>query len=316
MEGKRRRLACLLLLTAALACAGAGCGAGDRAVAQVNEAQISAGELERFINLMRLCNPALDAVIEQDRESPERRRAEREFLELLVRVVLINQEAERSSLAVDETALREKTEELMRDVVDTHYGGSLEKFNRRRKQLKLLLEDLALFPCFELQQAAMFDCVAASITEEDLFIFVEENPEMLRQEAALYVYRFSTGDAAAARKCLEKLEGMLPADRLPREAPAGAGPVELLSQGWITRDDPFVDENVKQSLFEIFQTGKGILVESAPGYDLYWIFDCRPEAVLTFEDVREEAARRWQHLLYEDYYHTLWSKGRIEILDR
>lgn len=305
------RKAISLVLTAAvavfLAC---GCSPSDQPAASINGEIISTQDLVRFVNLMRLCNPDLDAVLQ---EGPQRTQAEREFLQILIDVKLVTQAMERMALAVDPLIVKSKTEVLLQDLLKTHYGGSIKEFNRRRKQLKLTPDDLELFPRHELQRMALFDHLAASVTEEEVLLFVEENPELLQQEPALDLYRIFFEDEPAARESLEKLQRGLSLDKLLAQLPDGGHPSEH-SLGWVTRDYPFLEETIKELLFALPGAGKGCVTECGGGFNLYWISDYRPAAALQFDDVREEATLRKQYILYQDYYNTLWTEGQIEIL--
>ena len=189
------RAGCFLLAAGlfVLIC-GAGCRAADAPAARVNDVLISQNELRRFINLMQLCNP--EAILLEESISPNRN--EQEFLHLLIGFELVNQAAAKAGVAVDPDEMEGKIEEMLQTLVETRYAGSLDKFHRQRKRLGLALDDLALFPRYELQAKALFDQVASTVAEADLLHFIEENPEMLLQPAAAELFRLRFADAPAA----------------------------------------------------------------------------------------------------------------------
>ncbi len=289
-----------------------GCAGADDPLARVNEETITRRELDRFINLMGLCNPELEAIIEAGAEDSDLHQAEREFLQILINIKLVNQEAKRLSLPVDSLALAQKTETLVDDLVRTHYGGSAEQFHRKREQLKLSDEDLALIPRYELQLQSLFDYISASLTEDDLVQFVEENPHLLQQEASLQVYRISFLHEQQAGDALEQLQQGKSIESLTSQSQIPG--LEAESLGWITAEDPFVDAEVKELLFSLPQDAGGAILESGDYYHLYWIVGSKPARILEFAEVKEQALLYKQYILFQDYFNVLWSEGAIEIL--
>ena len=299
------RAGCFLLAAGlfVLIC-GAGCRAADAPAARVNDVLISQNELRRFINLMQLCNP--EAILLEESISPNRN--EQEFLHLLIGFELVNQAAAKAGVAVDPDEMEGKIEEMLQTLVETRYAGSLDKFHRQRKRLGLALDDLALFPRYELQAKALFDQVASTVAEADLLHFIEENPEMLLQPAAAELFRLRFADAPTAEKCLAGLLRGASVEKI-----AAAGVLDFSNLGWITGDDPFLEKTVREELFSAPEAGRGCLTGSPGQYDLYWIRAVRPVQELEFEDVKEEAALLKKCLLYEQFYYALWSEGRIEV---
>jgi hypothetical protein len=289
---------------------GSGCFGEDQPVARVNDKKITRHELDRFINLMRLCNPDLDEVIESHQEDLEIRKVEMEFLQILIDVELVKQETERLTLLIDQALLEQKTKALVEGLVSTHYGSSSENFHHRRKQLKLSLDDLSVIPRYELQLQSLFDFVSVSLTDEDLLHYIEENPELLQQAASLDVYYISYADERNARIGLEKLHQGIPFEEYIQDVPE----LETGALGWITEEDPFLEAAVKELLFSLPRSLNGGIVKIGERYHLYWIREAKPAAVLRFEDIKDQVFLRKQYIVYQDYFHTLWSEGEIEIL--
>ncbi|MEW5785112.1 MAG: SurA N-terminal domain-containing protein, partial [Bacillota bacterium] len=240
----------LLVLAVPLFYLGTGCTAQDSTVAVVNNRTISRQQLDRFINVMRLCNPDLDQVLVMEQEGG-RRQVELEFLQILIDIELVRQAIEKAAVAVEPELVALKTDQLLDELAVVHYSGSREQLDRRCKQLDLSAADLQVIPAYELQLQKLFDHITATITETDLRLFVEENPEMLIQGAALQVYRLSFMDEQSARRSLLLLQQdqsveasiMLLQDEYPGMS------AEAL--GWITADDPFIDAAVKDRLFSL-----------------------------------------------------------------
>jgi hypothetical protein len=308
----KRLLFLFILITAVLM--GSGCLGEDDPVARVNDKTITRNELDRFINLMRLFNPDLDSVIESHQEGFEMRKVEMEFLQILIDVELVKQEADRLSLFIDRAVLDQKSEALAEGLVRTHYGNSSEHFHKRRKQLKLSLDDLLVIPHYELQLQALFDFVSLTLTDDDLLQYAEENPELLRQAASLNVYRISYADEHEANLGLEKLQQGMPLEEYIFDIQDRIADLETGTLGWITQEDPFVETNVKELLFSLPQGSMGGIIKMGERYTLYWVREVKPEMVLKFEEAKEQVFLRKQYILYQDYFNALWSEGEIEIL--
>ncbi len=300
------QLALILVLLLAGGCAGA-----DDPLARVNGETITRRDFDRFINLMSLCSPELEAIFEAGPENSDLRQAERELLQILINVVLVNQEAERLSLTADSFALAQKTKTLVDDLVGTHYGGSAEQFHRKRKQLQLSVEDLSLIPRYELQLQSLFDHITASLTEDDLLQFVEENPHLLQQEASLQVYRISflheqqAGDALKQLQQGKSIEILINQSQVPG--------LEAENLGWITAKDPFIDAEARELLFSLPHDTGGAIIKSGDHYHLYWVVESKPAGILEFSEAKEQALLYKQYTLFQDYCNALWSEGAIEI---
>lgn len=303
----------LIVLTVFLFYLGTGCTAKDSTVAVVNDLAISRQQLDHFINVMRLCNPDLDQVLLTEQEG-ERRQVELEFLQILIDVELVRQAVEKAALTVEPELVELKTAQLLEELAVVHYGGSREQLDRRCKQLDLSAADLSVIPAYEMQLQELFDHVTAAITETDLLLFVEENPEMLMQSAALQVYRLSFMDEQSAHRSLTLLQQDQPVEALIMQLQTEYPNFSSEALGWITADDPFIEAAVKDQLFNLPEGEGGSITNSSDGFHLYWISDSRQEKTLEFADVKEEAVLRKQYILYQDYFNTLWSEGRIEIL--
>lgn len=309
-----RMWAALLFMLLAASLAGSSCSAAQEPVARVNEKMIARQELDHFIKVMRLCNPDLDRAIEDYKDESEMRKVELEFLQILVDVELVKQEVERLSLVIDPADLQKNTEVLLGNLVQTHYGGSTEQFDRKRKQLRVGPEDLMLIPKYELQLQALFDYLSASLTAEDLIQYVEENPELLQQAASLDVFYISYSEESEARLGLEKLQQGVPVEAYIEKLQTLTPGLEAGPLGWVTADNPFVEPAVIELLFSRPQEAGGSILKLGDRFNLYWVREARPAAVLGFEDVKGQAYLRKQHILYRDYFYALWSEGQIEIL--
>jgi hypothetical protein len=312
MTARWNRLFLLVLGLAVLI--GSGCFEEDQPVARVNDKIITRPELDRLINLMRLCNPGLDDVIEAHRDNLEIRKIEMEFLQILIDVELVRQEAERLSLFIDQAEVDEKTEVLVEGLLSAHYGSSPERFHKRRKQLSLSLDDLSLIPYYELQLQALFDFVSLSLTDDDLLQYVEENPGLLQQAASVEVFRISFSEESDARRGLEALQQGMPIEVYIRDLQARFPDLEAGYLGWITEEDPFVETVVIQLLFSLPQGSNGVVLKTGESYNLYWVREAKSAAVLEFSDIKEQVFMRKQYIMYQDYFNTLWSEGEIEIL--
>lgn len=302
----------LVLITTVLL--GSGCFGEDDPVARVNGEVITRNKLDRFINLMRLFNPDLDDVIESDQNDLEIRKVEMEFLQILIDVELVKQESQRLSLFLDRAELDQKSETLVNGLVSTHYGNSSEHFHKRRKQLKLSLDDLSVIPHYELQLQALFDYLSVSLTDDDLLQYAEENPELLRQAASLNVYRISYADGDEADLGLEKLQQGMPLEEYIGEIQKQTADLETGALGWITQEDPFIETAVKELLFSLPRGSMGGIIKTGERYNLYWVEEKKPAVVLKFEEAKEQLFLRKQYVLYQDYFNNLWSEGEIEIL--
>jgi hypothetical protein len=308
-----KRWGSYLLVAASIFYLGSGCSGGSEPVARVNETEICRYELDHFINLMRLFNPELDELVQQDAES-RRRQVELEFLQILIDIELIRQETVRLSLSPDPVLMEQKVALMLQDLAAAHYGGSLDRLHRRREELKLQIEDLSIIPRYELNLMGLFDYVAASITEDDLLLFVEENPELLHREAALEVFWVALSSESAARESLEELAQGASMGELVERLRVQSPTIEAGTLGWITELDPFVESSVKDQLFSLADEERGAIIRTADHFILYWVGDSRPAGTLEFQDIKEDASVRKQYILYQDYFNTLWSEGRIEIL--
>jgi hypothetical protein len=307
-----KRWGLCLLAAANIFYLGAGCSGGTEAVARVNEAEICRHELDRFINLMRLFNPELDHLWQEDALS--HRQVELEFLQILIDIELVRQATARLSLSPDLNLVEQKAASMLRDLAAAQYGGSMDMLHRRREQLNLQLEDLSIIPRYELNLVELFEYVADAITEEDLLLFVEENPELMHREAALEVFWVTSESESAAREYFTQLEQGVPMDDLVAQLQTDSPAVETGTLGWITERDPFVEPAVKEKLFSLVGGERGVIIKAADRFTLYWIGDTSPARALNFAEVKAEASVRKQYILYQDYFNMLWSEGQIEIL--
>ncbi len=286
----------------------ASCRVADTPVASVNDVKISNEELQRFMNLMQLCNPEAVLLGEDYREDDLRSRSEEEFLHVLIGFELVNQAAAQAGVDVAPGEIKSKTEALLQNLVQTHYAGSLDQFHRQRKKLGLALDDLEIFPRYELQAKALFKRVASTVDVADLLLFIEENQEMLLQPAAAELYRFRFTDEQAARECLAALQRGAAVEKM-----AADRDLDFTCLGWVAGDDPFLESQVREELFSAPEAGSGCLIASPGHHYLYWIRAVRSARRLEFEEVKEEAALLKNCLLYEQFYYALWGEGKIEI---
>lgn len=293
-------------------CAAIACEGRDNPVALVNDSAIYREDLDSFVSVMRFCNADLDGALEE-KNGTLRAQLEREMLQILIDFELVRQEMERLSLQVDELTLQEKTAQLIDDLLETRFLGSDEALQRRCKELRLTLEDLAIIPLYELKLVTLFDYVAGSITEDNVLFYVEENPELLFQEEAFELYQVVFGDMAAAQSFLEKLEEGAELEQLAGRTGDNSTDIRFNHHGWITREYPFLEKPVIEALFAVPQAARGWITEEGVHFKLYWIAAYRPDTVLEFKDIREEATMRARYVLYQDYFNTLWSKSKIEI---
>ena len=142
--GKLRKvLICLFLLLVYPLCCGSGCQKPDLAVAVVNGQTITRQQLDRFIQVLRLHEPA-DLLLTADQDQ-HREAIEGEFLRILIDMELIRQEVEKAELAVNEELVNRETDLLIAELIAVQYSGSRDLFNRRLKQLDLL-SGLSIFP--------------------------------------------------------------------------------------------------------------------------------------------------------------------------
>lgn len=285
-----------------------GCQDQEDPAARVNDQFISKGELQRFINLMRLCNPESNLPWKEHRESELRSQMEKEVLQILIGFELVNQAAAKASVNIDPEELDSKTGAWLQNLVETHYAGSLDQFHRQRKKLGLLPADLALFPRYELQAGALINRVAATLKDDDLLIFVEENPGILLQPAAAKLYRFCFTDEQAVQRALSELRRGVAIEKA-----ASVRTADCRDLGWISADDPFQENIVRQELLLHPETGKSCLTHSADQYCLYWTGAVRPEQRISFAEIKNEAAWLKKSLLYSDFFDTLWREGRVKI---
>jgi len=308
--GSRPLLAVSMLL---LLAAGFLPGCGEPApAARVNDTTISFQELRDFIALMRLLNPPLDLLWEEQ-GAQGRKELEKELLEYLIGLELVRQEAASLELAPDRQLLEERMQEQLQELVQVHYNGSEKNFEKQRKRLGVDRKSLELLPAFELLLQALCDRVAGTVTEEDLRHYVEENPEMLRQPAALEVEKFIFDEEDRAEEALKRLQAGAESGEPGGRSWAEAEALEVRSLGWISADDPFLEQEVKEMLFALPGAGTGVVYASAEKYQVFWINRTREETRQSFEEVREEAEKAHKALLYQEYFNSLWEKSRIEI---
>lgn len=279
-----------------------GCGAAETPVARVNDVIISQQELQRFINLMELCNP--EAALPGESTSAKRRA--QEFLHIFIGFKLVDQEAVKVGVVVEPAVVEDKRDEILRDLVENRYAGSSDEFYRRLKGLGLDLDDLALLSRYELQGKELFERAAPAIEESELILFIEENPGLFMQADSADLHRFRFGDEQTARESLTLLE-----QGAALEDITAAG--EWSSLGWVTGEDPFLAKPVREELFPSPRAGSGCLEGSSGQCYLYWIQKVRPSRQLDSADTREEAALLKRSLLCEQFYYKLWGEGRIEI---
>jgi len=308
----KKGLICLFLLLLYPFCGGCGGHEHDYPAAVVNGQTITKQQLDHFIRVLCLHQPA-DLLLDTGQEQ-ERRAIEAEFLRILIDMELMRQAVEKAGLTVNEELVKRETDLLLAELIAVQYGGSRDLFNRRLKHLELTEGDLSILPRYELQRQLLFDHIAASLTESDLRAFVEENPEIFKKAAALQVCQLTFSEEELARRVLVQFEKGRAFGELVGELQREKPDLEAGTPEWISASDPFLDEGVKNLLFNLAPGEKGAVVEGESCFHLYLILDSRPASSLDYEAVKEEAALMKQCMLYEDYYYRLWSEGDIEIL--
>ncbi len=301
----------LVLLLSALAILQTGCDKNNRIVARVNHRTISEAELNHFVDLMRLCNPDLDRLVEQA-SGDSLKDLKQQMLYLMIEMEVIRQAVEKHSLEPDPVLLDTKTRELTEQLIDIHYQGSKETFDRQCKRLNLEPGDLSIIPRFELKLQALFNHIVADLTEEELLQLIEEVPELLQRAAAVEVQQVIFEEEFAAQLGMEALKQGVPLEQMVESLAADGHKLDIIPPDWIAADTGFIDPELKEQLFKL-QAGDGLIIDEGECYRLYWVIAVRPDQTLTPDQVWGEAEKMAQYILYQDYYNSLWSESRIEL---
>ncbi|MCW3489129.1 SurA N-terminal domain-containing protein [Dethiobacter alkaliphilus] len=187
-----------VLLLAMLVVAGCGGNSAANTVANVNGEEITRAELDAYMNVLALFMPELQQMLESEEL---RGMIEGEILSVMVQNVVVEQAAKDLGLSVSDEELQAEYEEFR-----AMMGGmSDEDFQEVLKEYDINEEDLKQSLRADVYVDKLEQHFAADITDEDIQVFIDENPSFGRQPATLELSHILFDEEEEALEARERI---------------------------------------------------------------------------------------------------------------
>jgi foldase protein PrsA len=276
-------------------------------VARVYGKKIEEKDIEDFLKLVYLYMPSSQETYSQEEYASFLRD---EVLWFLVENEVIEHEANRLGLTVDESrveqAFRQSAEELINDIY-----GSEENYRARLKELDIDEKSIQDFHRKSLLTELLYEHVASTITEEDARAYVEENPQYLEKPAQVYAFHILLDSREKALEVLNLLqEG---ADFL--EVGQEHSLDEYVELGMISSQD-MLDPAFLEAAFALEPGEISQPVETPYGFHLIKITEKVEQGVYTFEEIKEAVINKLKSESFDSYFQKLMEAADIETFEK
>lgn len=275
--------------------------------AKVYGKEIEEKDIEDFLKLVYLYMPASQETYSQEEYASFLRD---EVLWFLVENEVIEHEANKLGLTVDESrveqAFRQSAEELVNDIY-----GSEENYRARLKELAIDEDSIQDFHRKSLLTELLYEHVVSTITEEDARAYVEENPQYLEKPAQVYAFHILLDNREKALEVLNLLqEG---ADFL--EVGQEHSLDEYVELGMISSQDMF-DPAFLEAAFALEPGEISQPVETSYGFHLIKITEKEEQGVYTFEEIKEAVINKLKGESFDSYFQKLMEAADIETFEK
>lgn len=173
---QKRLIFCVATLLIVMMLVAAGCGGNpsSKAVAEVNGEAITRGELDSYMNILRLFMPDWEPMLG---DSSRRAMMEPELLDALIENTLVRQAAVSLGIEATEAEIQGLYGMYKLQMIQGMFGSE-EDFGKKLKELNLHENDLMNFIGSSVYQDKMDEYFAANLSDEKIRQFIADNPEL------------------------------------------------------------------------------------------------------------------------------------------
>jgi foldase protein PrsA len=316
---QKRLVFCVATLLIVMMLAAAGCGgnSSSKAVAEVNGEAITRGELDSYMNILRLFMPDWEPMLG---DSSRRAMMEPELLDALIENTLVRQAAVSLGIEVTEAEIQGLYGMYKVQMIQGMFGSE-EDFGKKLKELNLSENDLMNFIGASVYQDKMDEYFAAKLSDEEIRQFIADNPEFGTSPAFFelsHILLETEEEAQEVRTRLlagedfADLAEVLSLDpRAQREGHSGF-------RGYLGDNIAENESGFWPELLTVAGNMQGDEisepVETSDGWHLIKLHSRTVAQELSFEDARETAIRAMISQAANEFLDTFFAQAQVEKL--
>jgi len=294
---------CLLVIISLVVFTGCLTNPKKEIVATVNGEEVERAELEEFLNLIYLYWPDYQEAFSEGEQADA---FEQEILWLLIENKVLNQEAKKIGLEVDEEEIKKDAQKSRDELINSIYNSE-DEFTSRMRELGLKESALQIIFRDAHLRNLLYEHVGKDVTEEDARKYVEENPGFLERTPYVYAFHILVETEEEAEEIIRLLEEGADFMELGRERSKDSY-VEL---GRLSHEDN-LDPLFLEAAFALEPGEISLPVKTSFGFHVIKITEKEEARILTFEDVRDEAMEMRKQMRYEEYFEQLMKESDVE----
>lgn len=292
-------------------------GQGAKAVvAEVNGERITRGELDTYINVLRLFMPNLEPMLGDEARRPM---LEGQILEALVENELLRQAATQLNITVTEAEMQGFYDMSLAQMIGQTFASE-EEMMAKLQEFQISKEDLIAFIGNGIYIEKLEAHFISAATDEEIQQFLTENPAYGENPAMLelsHILLATEDEALAARERLVAGEDFGDLAVELSTDPSAKNEGQPGYRGHLGADIP----EVNQMFVAEFMTGANAIendgeisppVESEFGWHLIKLHKRVPSTELTPEESRQNAARALGTQRADEFMQTFKAEAQIE----
>ncbi|MBS3887046.1 MAG: SurA N-terminal domain-containing protein [Dethiobacter sp.] len=309
-------IAALVLGAVVFAVVGYGGQGAKAVVAEVNGDEITRGELDDYINVLRLFMPNLEPMLGDEARRPM---LEGQILEAMVENLLLKQAAAQLNVTVSEAELQGFYEMSRAQMIGQAFASE-EELTAKMQELQINEEALIAFLGNGIYTEKLEAHFISAATDEEIQQFLTENPAYGENPAMLELSHILLATEEEALAARERLTAGADFGDLAVELstdPSAKNEGERGYRGYLGAEIP----EVNQMFVEEFMAGANELendgeisppVESEFGWHLIKLHKRLPSTELTPEESRQNAARALGMQRAGEFMQTFQTEALIE----
>ncbi|MDW7649799.1 MAG: SurA N-terminal domain-containing protein [Bacillota bacterium] len=314
---QKRLMFCMAAILVVVMFAAAGCGGSSaKTVAEVNGQAITRGELESYMNILRLFMPNLEPML-----SEESRRAamEPDILDALIESTLLQQAVEELGITVTDAEIEELYENYKIQMVQGMFGSE-EDFNKKLKEFNIRESDLIQFIGGSVYSEKLDAYYGEQISEEQIRAFITENPEYGRKPALLELSHILLETGEEAENVRERILAGEDFAELAQELSVDPRAQNEGHSGYRGYLGDNISEDEQMLWPEFMAAAKGLVeegeisepVETSDGWHVIKLHKRTGTEELTFEEAREAAVAAMVSEKTVEYLDTFFAQAQID----
>jgi len=292
-------------------------GQGAKAVvAEVNGEKITRGELDTYINVLRLFMPNLEPMLGDEARRPM---LEGQILEAMVENTLLKQAAAQLNITVTEAEMQGFYEMSVAQMIGQTFASE-EEMMAKLQEFQISEEDLIAFLGSGIYTEKLEGHFVSAATDADIQQFLTENPEYGERPATLelsHILLATEDEALAARERLVAGEDFGDLAVELSTDPSAKNEGQPGYRGHLGADIP----EVNQMFVEEFMAGANAIendgeisppVESEFGWHLIKLHERVPSVELPAEESRQNAAQALGRQRAGEFLETFQTEAQID----